>query len=397
MKKRLYDQMILDHLSQNRQMIFLAGPRQVGKTTAAQKAGDHYFNWDRRQDRRQILDSKNDFFESFSLNSLSKNRPVIVLDELHKYTQWKSYLKGIFDTHEKSVRLIVTGSAQLDLFRKGGDSLMGRYFLYRMHPWSVAEIIRTDVNKNLISPPQSVSEENWKALWLHGGFPEPYLRREQTFTRRWRKLRFAQMSQEDLRDLTRIQELGGVETLMQILSERSAHQLVYSTLASEVSVSIETVQRWIHVFQNLHFGFLLRPWHRGIANSLRKEPKWYLRDWSGIEEDGARAETFIACHLLKAVEGWTDLGLGDFSLYYLRDKQKREVDFLIVRDKKPWLLVEVKKSETTLSPSLKYFHEKLSTEHAFQVVTDLDYVDSNPFEMKRPVVVPAKTLLSQLL
>jgi predicted AAA+ superfamily ATPase len=142
---------------------------------------------------------------------------------------------------------------------------------------------------------------------------------------------------------------------------------------------------------------MVRPWFRNVAKALRKEPKWFQRDWSGLTDEGARAETLVACHLLKAVEGWTDLGFGDFELRYLRDKQKREVDFLVVRDRKPWFLVEVKHGDTGLSPSLAYFQFQTKAVHAFQVVFDLPYESADCFQVKHPVVVPAKTFLSQLL
>ena len=147
----------------------------------------------------------------------------------------------------------------------------------------------------------------------------------------------------------------------------------------------------------MHCGFIVRPWFKSVPRLSGKKPKWFLRDWSGLADDGARAETFVACHLLKAVEGWTDLGFGDFELRYLRDKQKREVDFLVVRDRKPWFLVEVKMSETSLSPSLAYFQGQTKAAYTFQVVMNLPYQPVNCFSFHRSVIVPAKTLLSQLL
>jgi predicted AAA+ superfamily ATPase len=141
----------------------------------------------------------------------------------------------------------------------------------------------------------------------------------------------------------------------------------------------------------------VRPWFNNVTKALRKEPKWFLRDWSGIEDAGARAESFVACHLLKAVEGWSDAGLGRFELRYLRDKLKREVDFLVVRDRKPWLLVEVKARDTALSDSLRHFQIATRAAHAFQAVMELPYVDVDCFSRSDPVVVPARTLLSQLL
>jgi uncharacterized protein len=214
---------------------------------------------------------------------------------------------------------------------------------------------------------------------------------------RGRSLRQEQLSREDLREVARVSDLEIIETLIQILAERSAHQLIYSNLAQEIQVSVDTVKRWIDLLTRLHYGFVVRPWFKNVTKSLRKEPKWFLRDWSGIPDDGARAETLVACHLLKAVEGWTDLGFGDFDLRYLRDKQKREVDFLVVKDRKPWFLVEVKMSDTTLSPWLRHFQTQTDAQHAFQVVMNLPYQEADCFRIRRPVVVPSRTLLSQLL
>ncbi len=188
-----------------------------------------------------------------------------------------------------------------------------------------------------------------------------------------------------------------METLMQILAERSAQQLVYSNLAREIQVSVDTVKRWVDLLARLHYGFMVRPWFRNVSKALRKEPKWFQRDWSGLADDGARAETLVACHLLKAVEGWTDLGFGEFELRYLRDKQKREVDFLVVKDRKPWFLLEVKVSETNLSPALAHFQAQTKAAHAFQLVFNLAYQQADSFRIHRPVVVPARTFLSQLL
>jgi hypothetical protein len=293
--------------------------------------------------------------------------------------------------------LIVIGSSRLNIFRRGSDSLMGRYSLYRMHPLSVGECLRTALPAKEIQTPAEVAPADWEALWEHGGFPEPFFHRDSRFSRRWRSLRQEQLSQEDLRDVAHVSDLGTMETLMQILAERSAQQLVYSSLAREIQVSVDTVKRWIDLLARLYYGFMVRPWFTNISKALRKEPKWFQRDWSGLSDDGARAETFVACHLLKAVEGWTDLGFGDFELRYLRDKQKREVDFLVVRDRKPWFLVEVKVGDIALSSSLVYFQKQTKAAHAFQVVMNLAYQQVDCFRVHRPVVVPAKTFLSHLL
>ena len=161
---------------------------------------------------------------------------------------------------------------------------------------------------------------------------------------------------------------------------------------------VDTVRRWVDVLQNLHLGFLVRPWFKNVTRSLRKEPKWYLRDWAAIGDPGDKAETFVACHLLKAVEGWNDMGLGNFELGYLRDKEKREVDFLVAEGGKPWFLVEVKQSDQKISKTLDYFQRQLEVPLAFQVVLDMEYVNADCFAKPRgPVVVPARTFLSQLL
>lgn len=394
---RLYSEILQDHLARNRQMALLSGPRQVGKTTMCRELGNAYLNWDNADDRRVIQKGPKAVAERLALDELSAEGLAVTFDELHKHPRWKAFLKGFFDTYEKQARILVTGSARLDIFRRGGDSLMGRYFLYRIHPYSVAERIRTTIPQAPIQPPAPLAQEEWDALWQHGGFPEVFLRREMRFTRRWRALRNEQLMKEDVRQVAQIQDMGALQTLSALLQERSGQQLIYSNLANEIGVSVPTVQRWIKVFEHLYFGFTLRPWFANITKALRKEPKWFLRDWSGIDELGAKAETFIACHLLKAVEGWTDLGIGNFELRYLRDKLKREVDFLIVRDRKPWCLVEVKASRAALSESLGYFQSRTKAPHAFQVVIDMPYVDADCFARQEPTTVPARAFLSQLL
>jgi uncharacterized protein len=396
-RRRLYTAILSDHLERHRQMALVSGPRQVGKTTTCRSVSDEYLNWDNADDRRLLLRGPAALAEALHLDVLREQLPVATLDELHKYSKWKGLLKGFFDSYGDRVHLIITGSSRIDIFRRGGDSLMGRYFLYRMHPWSVAESLRTDLPQKEVHAPDEIASADWDALWEHGGFPEPFLRRDTRFTRRWRSLRQEQLSREDLREVARVSDLGIIETLIQILAERSAHQLIYSNLAQEIQVSVDTVKRWIDLLTRLHYGFVVRPWFSNVSKSLRKEPKWFLRDWSGIPDDGARAETLVACHLLKAVEGWTDLGFGDFKLHYLRDKQKREVDFLVVKDRKPWFLVEVKMSDTALSPWLEHFQAQTKAQHAFQVVMNLPYQQADCFRIRRPVAVPSQTLLSQLL
>jgi len=378
-------------------MALVSGPRQVGKTTACRDLGGTYLNWDNQDDRRILLKGPGAVAERLELDRLRAAPVLVVLDELHKDSKWKALLKGFFDTYGERARILVTGSSRLDVFRRGGDSLMGRYLLYRMHPWSVAECRRVEIPTQEIRPPVAIPSEDWDALLTHGGFPEPFLRRDLRFTRRWRSLRMDQLAKEDLREVTRVQELGAMESLMRILAERSGQQLVYANLATELGMSVDTIRRWVDLLGRLHYGFLVRPWFKNVAKALRKEPKWFLRDWCGLADEGARAETLVACHLLKAVEAWTDLGFGEFELRYLRDKQKREVDFLVVKDQNPWFLVEVKASDTRLSHSLAHFQGQTAAPHAFQVVLNLPYEEADCFSLTRPTVVPALTFLSQLV
>jgi hypothetical protein len=269
-----------------------------------------------------------------------------------------------------------------------------------MHPFTVAEISHQDLPDpdKIIRSPQKISEGDFSALWIHGGYPEPFIKHDMQFSRRWQTLRQQQLLREDIRDLTQIHQLEQLEILVNILMSRSSQQIIYSNLAAQVQVSIDTVRRWITTLCNLHLGFMVRPWFKNVSRSLRKEPKWFLRDWSGIDEPGAKAETFVACHLLKAIEGWNDLGLGDFRLGYLRDKEQREVDFIVVKNNTPWFLVEVKASETNISDSLKQYQKQLHVPFAFQVVLDAEYIEADCFARQHQAIkVPARTFLSQLL
>jgi predicted AAA+ superfamily ATPase len=396
-RARIYDAILGEHISGHRQMALVSGPRQVGKTTLCRGLASVYLDWDNDNHRDIILKGPQAVAEYAGLEKASARPVVAAFDELHKYGRWKQFLKGLFDTYEQRVRVIVTGSSRLETYRRGGDSLMGRYFPFRMHPFSVAELVRAEASAKLIRPPSAIGDSDWQALLAHGGYPEPFLKRSGRFSNRWQSLRLAQLFKEDLRDLTRIQELGQMEMLGRLLVERSGDQLVYAALARQVRVSENTVRKWVDTLCALHYGFLVRPWHRNVTRALRKEPKWYLRDWSRLEDPGKRAETLCACHLLKAVEGWTDLGLGEFELRYVRDRERREVDFIVIRDERPWLLIETKSAETKLAPSLEHFQRETGAAHAFQVVIDEEYVDADCFSYRRPVVVPARTLLSQLL
>ena len=330
-----------------------------------------------------------------SLGLVAEKR--IIFDEIHKYPNWRNFLKGWFDTYAADGwKVLVTGSARLDTFRKGADSLMGRYFLHRMHPVSVREIAAPGTADELPAGPLAIPDAEYEVLLEHGGFPEPFIRRDERFTRRWRRQRHGLIFREDLRDISRVYEVGQVETLATLLRHQVGCVCNYSSLGKKLRASDDSIRRWVSLLEALYYCFLIRPWSANVPRSLLKEPKTYLWDWAACPDPGFRNENFVASHLLKAVHGWQDAGIGDFGLHYLRTKDKREVDFVVSRDNRPWLLVEVKTSTSAQSPHLRYFHERLGTRHAFQVVIEAEYVDGDCFERTDPVEVPARTLLSQL-
>jgi hypothetical protein len=404
MRRRIYETLLGEHLTQNRQMAFVSGPRQVGKTTTCRAVADtrdesHYLNWDNRDHRRVILGGPEFIAEHVELTRLREQPPVLVLDEIHKWKDWKHLLKGLFDTYSDQLDVIVTGSAQLDVYRHGGDSLMGRYFPYRMHPLSVAELLephRTD--DQLIRAPSHMERSDFERLQMMGGFPEPFERNDRQFYNRWRRLRSQLLFQEDLRELTRIRELGQVETLAMIVADRVGSTVNYSSFARDIGASVNTIKSWLETLERLYYCFSVRPWHKNVTRALRKQPKYYLWDWSIVDDVGARSENLVASALLKAVHYWTDVGLGEFDLRFIRDKQQNEVDFVVVRDRQPWFLVEVKTSQSkSLSSSLERFQSQTEADHAFQVMMDAPYVDRDCFSTTAPVKVPALTFLSQLV
>lgn len=398
--KRIYGSLLLEHIAENRQMALLTGPRQVGKTYTSRNLENPYtyLTWDNVTDKKIVMSGPDTLAARLGLSNLQSNSVLLILDEIHKYSKWKSFLKGFYDTYGQKCRTIVTGSARMNIYKRGGDSLMGRYFLYRMHPLSLRELSISEIGKNEINPPVKIDKESCLQLLEFGGFPEPFLKANKRFYNRWKRLRTEQLFYEDIRDLTKINEISQIELLAELIKEQSGRLVNFSTLASTIQVSVESIQRWISILESMYYCFLLRPWSINVPKSIRKQPKIYLWDWSLITDKGFRYENFVAAHLLKAVHFWTDLGYASYGLHFLRDKEKREVDFLVTRDKKPFFLVEVKSSATNqISPTLEYFQQQTGSKHAFQIAFDLDFVDRDCFQEKTPIQVPAATLLTQLI
>ena len=349
--------------------VLLSGPRQVGKTTLAKGWLSHfkglYLNWDIPPDREKIL-------------QIFKKPPPeahLVLDEIHKYARWKSWLKGLYDREGSKLQVVVTGSAKLVLFQRGGDSLLGRYNLLRLHPLSLGEL----AHKELIPPPSAA--EGWLhpgtrqaplKLWLRlaarGGFPEPFLRNENAHYHRWSLRRRQLLIQEDIRTLTDIRHLSLIEHLALLLPERTGSLLSVNALREELGVAHDTVSAWIEALERIYYCFLLKPFSAKISRSLKKERKLYLWDWSSLKNPAARFENMVAGHLLKATHLWTDLGYGEFELYYWRDREKREVDFVLTRERGPVALVECKSADSTPSEGLIHLGKKLPSIPMIQLV-----------------------------
>lgn len=399
--RRIYLSVIQQHFRYNNQMLFLVGPRQVGKTTIAQQAREFYkeskyFNWDVVKDRTQILKGQHFIEEVYPLNEIREAKPLIIFDEIHKYKDWKNWLKGFFDLYNNYFHILVTGSTRLDIYKSGSDSLMGRYFLCRVHPLSVREILDTSISNNYFKETAKIKPEDFAKLYEFGGFPQPFISNSQNFSRRWHALRNKQLFYEDIKDLAKVHEVGQIEVLAELLQYQVGQLLNRTSLAKKIQVTTPTVSRWIETLERFYYCFSIKPWCKNISRSLIKEPKIYLWDWSNIENPGMRFENFVACHLLKAVHLWEDLGIGKHDVYFLRNKDQKEVDFLITKDNKPWILVEAKLSNENLSKSLTFFHKESNAEYAFQVINEAAYKNISCFDKPGVWIVPAQTFLSQL-
>ncbi|MFN0117702.1 MAG: ATP-binding protein [Elusimicrobiota bacterium] len=358
-------------------MAFLSGPRQVGKTTLAQDYRNHfgqgiYFNWDNVINQKKLL--KDPYF--FQKENRDPKRPfLVVFDEIHKYSRWKNYLKGAYDDFKTEFRFLVTGSGRLELFKKGGDSLLGRYFSIPLFPLSLGELHekRTtlkEFKEMLVDVPESTGSvrSKYDDLFQYSGFPEPFLRGTTSFYNRWFQERKSLLLREDIRSMVHIKDLSLLEMLSHLVPERVGSPLSINALKEDIGVAFETVRDWLLLLDRFFYLFRVTPYTGTLARSLRKETKVYLYDWVEIPETGYRFENVVALHLLKAVKTWEAMGEGKISLHYLRDKEKREVDFCLVKDKKILCLIECKTSEEDVSPSLSYFQKKLGVSVSIQLL-----------------------------
>ena len=385
LKNRYLTSYIIEDLKEK--MVFIGGPRQVGKTTlcrnlVASNFRNHaYFNWDNRADRKAITSS-----------SWPGDTELLIFDEIHKYRQWKGLIKGEYDKLKDMYKFLVTGSARLDLYRRGGDSLQGRYHYYRLHPFTLAEIkglvYKSSVHRELPIG-RGFHQDVLEALDAFGGFPEPFMKQNKRQLRRWHNEKIERMFREDILDVQAIRDIGNMKLLSDALPSKVGSLLSLNAIREDIEVSFRAVSHWMDILESFYYCFRIYPYAAKKIRSLKKEPKLYLWDWSEVGDEAARFENLIASHLLKYVHFITDYEGYKTDLHFLRDVDKREVDFLVTIDGKPWFAVEVKMNDIALSPHLIYFRDKLSIPFVYQV-TKKDGVDK--LEKQTRIISAAKFL-----
>jgi predicted AAA+ superfamily ATPase len=337
-----------------KKMAFIGGPRQVGKTSLAlsllgpdtTERHPGYLNWDDPKVPPRLRRGE-----------LPTDERFIILDEIHKYARWRNLVKGLYDTEKSRRQIIVTGSARLDHYRKGGDALTGRFRYYRLHPFSLSELMATGEK----------AEKAMTLLLRFGGFPEPLLAQSDRDLRRWQRERMSQVLRDDLRDLERVREISLVEHLAELLPEKVGSPLSINSLREDLQVDHKTVDRWLTILENLYVCFRLPPFGGKRIRAVKKEQKLYLWDWSMVQESGPRFENLVAAQLLKYCHWQEDVHGYRMELRYLRDTDKREVDFVVLQDRKPRFAVECKTGEKAFSPALRYFAERTDIPKFFQV------------------------------
>ena len=358
-----------------RQMRFISGPRQSGKTTLAkQKLADDrqtrplYYLWDQRAVRNRYWE--NELF--FTADAPPSGKKIwLCFDEIHKMPKWKNILKAIFDEMQNHYSFIITGSAKFDTLRKAGDSLSGRYFTFTLYPLSLDEVLNT-FQKNLEPPadilrfiasktgPQSAAQEAMESLLAFSGFPEPFVMQKRPFLNKWTADYVDTVIRDDINPLTRIVESDHLYDLYRLLPEMAGGILSESSLASHVQVSPVTLKRYLKRLQDFYLIFQLHPYTKNIKRSLLRATKGYLFNWVTIGDEGARFENYVACELKTRTSRWSEYAGGNYDLYYVRNQLKQEADFLVTRNGAPWFLVETKLKDAPLDRHLYEFSSGLN-------------------------------------
>ena len=365
-KRAIYKE-LWDELSMEKPMVFISGARQTGKTTfareiiARQFKNNIYFNWDIIRDKKRLIEDPT-FFQH--VNRVDSSVPLVIFDEIHKYKNWKNYLKGIYDEFSKEYKFLVSGSGRLDIYQKGGDSLAGRYLQLHIFPFTIAELsakkrqfyefIKNPIEGFDINPTKHTSDL-WQALSEVGGFPEPFIKGKKTFWNKWSQVYARQILQDDIRNVIDLKNIDTVEILFSLIPSKVGSPLSINNIAQDLQVAFETVKNWLMIFERFYLVFQLAPWTNKISRAITKEKKNYLFNYPLIQQESARFENMVALELLRAVYNWNEHGHGKFSVHYIRNKEKAEVDFVIVNNNKPFLLLETKLSDDSVAKSLLNF------------------------------------------
>ena len=405
MEQRLPYLRIWNALAAEKSMVFLSGPRQSGKTTLAGIIADHfpnhlYCNWDIPSHQSQLIEHPT-FFTAMPRHDTSK--PLVVFDEIHKYRNWKNYLKGAYDEFRTDYKFLVTGSGRLDLYQKGGDSLAGRYLQFQIWPLTIGEL--GNANRELdafLGDPLAVALDRqdelvatWEQLETLSGFPEPYLRGRVSSYRRWSATYGQRIVREDIRDMTGIRSATDVETLFNLLPSKVGNPLSLPSLARDLKLAYTTVQSWLDIIERFYLTFTLTTWTERIARAIQKERKVYLFDVPRVTDPAARFENQVALELWRAVSCWNAMGAGDFSLHFIRNKEHQEVDFLVANNREPVLLAEAKLSEERPTEPLLKIQRALRIP-AVQLVRNARAFRTYTNDSLPLVVAPAQSWLAAL-
>ena len=377
-------------------MSFICGPRQIGKTTLVQnhlegiKQNRNYHNWDSLSIRQQFASNPFFFIENIStplshgIRLPEGERQWIVFDEIHKYPQWKNILKSYYDEWKNNINFVITGSARLDYLRRSGDSLVGRYFLFKMNPLHPYDLTGFSLDRDSawhprsnqiqFNEPDKIFQEATTHLYDLTGFPEPSTIGTKDFYERWKNNHISLITSEDVRDLTRIANIKKLQTLVFLLPERVGSPLSLNNLKNILGCAHASVQNWLEALKKVYLVFDIAPYSARVKRSVRKEHKYYFWDWGLLEDRGKRFENFVAVQLQRAVSAWTEWGKGDYQLMYVRTKDGREVDFVVTERDKPYLLIECKTNDKNLAPNLRYFKSRINVPVAFQVIESPGYL-----------------------
>ncbi|OFZ28847.1 MAG: AAA family ATPase [Bdellovibrionales bacterium RIFCSPHIGHO2_01_FULL_40_29] len=330
-------------------MVFIGGPRQVGKTTLClsylnppERQNPNYLNWDDLKSKTLLRKGE------------IPHAKLIVIDEIHKYKEWRNLLKGFYDKRPEGHNFLVTGSARLDHYRRGGDSLLGRYRYIRLHPLSIAELKITTKN-------------DLKDLIKFGGFPEPYFAANENNHRLWLNERLHRVINDDIRDLEFLKEYNSIELLAEALPDRVGSPLSVKSLSEDLQVSPHTTERWIDILEKVYYCFRILPYGAPKIRAVKKERKAYLWDWSALTDDGKVFENLVASHLLKYCHYIEDSTGHQMELRFLKDTDGREIDFIVLKNKKPIFAVECKTGDKQLSKNINYFKERTTIPFYYQV------------------------------